>query len=54
MAARLESHGVAGRIQVAADVCRKLRSTHVLEPRGAVDLKGIGPVETWFLESRCP
>jgi adenylate cyclase len=53
MAARLESHGVAGRIQVAADVGSKLRNTHVLEPRGAVDLKGIGPVETWFLESRC-
>jgi adenylate cyclase len=54
MAARLESHGVAGRIQVGSDVCTRLQGTHVLEPRGAVDLKGIGPVETWFLEARCP
>jgi class 3 adenylate cyclase len=54
LAARLESHGVAGRIQVASDVGTKLQRTHVLEPRGAVDLKGIGPVETWFLEARCP
>jgi class 3 adenylate cyclase len=52
MAARMESHGEPGRIQVTAAVRDRLARTHVLEPRGIVDIKGAGPVETWFLEGR--
>lgn len=52
MAARMESHGTAGRIQVTSAVCDRLAGTYVLEPRGTVDIKGAGPMETWFLEGR--
>jgi class 3 adenylate cyclase len=54
MAARMESHGVAGRIQVTSAVCERLHATHVLEPRGCIEVKGVGPTETWFLERRRP
>ncbi|MDT4915564.1 MAG: adenylate cyclase [Pseudonocardiales bacterium] len=52
LAARMESHGVAGRIQVTAEVHERLTSTHILEARGSVDIKGAGRMETWFLEGR--
>jgi class 3 adenylate cyclase len=54
MAARMESHGVAGRIQVTSAVHDRLAVTHALEPRSTVDVKGVGPMETWFLEERYP
>jgi class 3 adenylate cyclase len=54
MAARMESHGVAGRIQVTAAARDRLDGTHVLEPRGRIDIKGVGALETYFLEARRP
>jgi adenylate cyclase len=54
MAARMESHGVAGRIQVTPEVRARLAATYVLECRGSIELKGIGPVESWYLEGRRP
>jgi class 3 adenylate cyclase len=54
MAARMESHGEPGRIQVTAAVADRLAATHDLDPRGVVELKGAGAMETWFLEGRVP
>jgi len=54
MAARMESHGEAGRIQVTPAVRERLTGTYVLEPRGTVDIKGAGAMETWFLDGRVP
>ena len=51
-ASRLESHGIPGRIQVAAPTAERLADRYVFEPRGRVELKGKGPVETWFLVAR--
>jgi class 3 adenylate cyclase len=52
MAARMESHGLPGQIQVTAEVHERLAATHVFEPRGTVDVKGAGPMETWLLVGR--
>jgi class 3 adenylate cyclase len=54
MAARMESHGTAGRIQVTSGVRERLAERYLLESRGTVDIKGAGPMETWFLEGRVP
>jgi adenylate cyclase/guanylate cyclase len=52
MASRMESHGDAGRIQVTQSAREALAQDYVLESRGAVNLKGLGPTETWWLIGR--
>jgi len=51
-ASRMESHGVAGRIQVTDAARQRLTETFTLERRGAIDVKGEGEVKTWFLNGR--
>ena len=51
-AARMESHGVPGRIQVTAEVRDALAEAFTLKRRGLVDVKGVGPIETFFLVGR--
>ena len=51
-ASRMESQGEAGRIQVSGSVRSELGEDFTFEPRGLVDIKGIGPVETWWLTGR--
>lgn len=48
-AARMESHGVPGRIHVTDATAELLREAFELEPRGTIDVKGKGPMRTWFL-----
>ncbi len=48
-ASRMESHSVTGRIQVSAATARALAGLLPLEPRGAIEVKGKGPMETFFL-----
>jgi adenylate cyclase len=53
IASRMESHGVAGRVQMTqATRQRLLGEPFRLEERGAVDLRGKGPMTTWFLVGR--
>jgi len=52
VASRMESLGIADRIQVTAGVADRLRDMFDLEERGIVEVKGIGPVSTYFLLSR--
>jgi class 3 adenylate cyclase len=49
MASRLEGASEAGRITVSAAVAEGLRDRYELEPRGELDLKGLGAIETWYL-----
>jgi adenylate cyclase len=49
LASRMESTGVAGRIQIGPDTRALLDGAFVLESRGTVEVKGRGPMETWFL-----
>ena len=51
-ASRMESHGVPGRVQVTRSTYERLRDTHDFEPRGVVDVKGKGPIETYLLVGR--
>ena len=51
-ASRMESHGVAGRIQVTDSTRQRLNGSFMLEKRGAIDVKGKGEMHTWFLNSR--
>jgi len=51
VAARMESSGEPGRIQVARGAYERLEHKYVLVPRGGIDIKGKGEMETWFLES---
>lgn len=53
IAARLESSGVPGRIQVSQETRALTRGDFAYEPRGIVDLRGIGP-RTTFLVTRRP
>ena len=52
IASRMESHGVAGRIQITEATHRKLRDRYATEERGVVDVKGKGPMTTWWLLGR--
>lgn len=52
VASQMESHGVAGRVQVTESTMRQLGEHFLFEPRGTIELKGRGPVDTWFLVGR--
>jgi adenylate cyclase len=49
LASRLESHGAPGQVHVSGEVQRALSDAFHFEPRGAIELKGVGSMETWFL-----
>ena len=51
IAARMESHGAAGRVQVSADTAAYLDGAFNLEPRGEIDVKGKGKMTAFFLNS---
>ena len=50
-ASRMESHGVPGRIQITEATRKRLHKPFVLEKRGAIEVKGKGAMNTWFLNS---
>jgi adenylate cyclase len=50
LASRLESHGLPGKIQVSDAVRKTLGDSFVFEPRGPIEVKGIGRLETWLLK----
>jgi adenylate cyclase len=50
VAARMESHGAPGLIQVSEAFCQLTRGTFVCEERGTLAIKGIGEVRTYFLK----
>jgi adenylate cyclase len=52
MAARMESTGEPGKIQIAPETAERLRAGFVLEERGVIGVRGKGPTRTWFLAGR--
>ena len=52
LASRMESTSEAGQIQVAEATYWRLHEKYVLVPRGAIEVKGVGSVETFFLTGR--
>jgi adenylate cyclase len=51
-ASRMESHGVAGRVQVSESTRRLLGEAFLLEERGALEVEGKGELKTWFVGGR--
>jgi guanylate cyclase len=51
-ASRMESHGLAGEIHVTERAWKLLRDTHRLRDRGVIEVKGKGPMRTYFLDGR--
>jgi len=51
-ASRMESHGLPGRIQITDSTRQRLNGSFVLEKRGAIQVKGKGEMDTWFLNGR--
>jgi len=51
-ASRMESHGVAGRVQVSEGTRRLLSEQFLLEERGALEVGGGSEMKTWFVVGR--
>ena len=51
-ASRMESHGVAGRIQVSEATRSRLGEPFQFEERGMIEVKDMGALRTWFLTGR--
>ncbi|MCL1600869.1 MAG: adenylate/guanylate cyclase domain-containing protein, partial [Actinomycetia bacterium] len=51
MASRMESHGVRGKIQITQNVKDEVGSRYSITPRGPIDVKGIGAVETYLISA---
>jgi adenylate cyclase len=52
IAERMQSSGVAGRIQTTADAMQLLHDRYAFEERGVVEVKGKGPMQAFFLTGR--
>jgi adenylate cyclase len=51
-ASRMESHGVAGSIQISGATHELIGDSFVCEPRGTIEVKGKGEMDTYFLVGR--
>ena len=49
VADRMQTHGTPGRIQVTRATYELLKDEFVLEPRGTIEVRGKGEMETWYL-----
>jgi adenylate cyclase len=52
VASRMESHGVAGCIQVTEATYQILKNKYQLEQRKAIEIKGKGQMITYILKGR--
>ena len=48
-ASRMESHSLNGRIHISEATRAALGDGFAVEPRGVIDVKGKGPMQTYFL-----
>ncbi|OBF63268.1 adenylate cyclase [Mycobacterium sp. 852002-50816_SCH5313054-b] len=52
VASRMEATDSVGRIQVPEAMYERLKGEFVLQERGSIDVKGKGPMRTWYLIGR--
>lgn len=52
VASRMEATDSVGRIQVPETMYERLKDEFVLQERGSIDVKGKGPMRTWYLIGR--
>ena len=50
VAARMESHGVAGRVQVSESTHRLLAGAYGFDSRGLIEMKGKGQMRAYLLK----
>ncbi|HAG83944.1 MAG TPA: diguanylate cyclase, partial [Cyanobacteria bacterium UBA12227] len=51
-ASRMESHGIAGSIQVSTSTYERLRDKYLFQERGKIQVKGKGEMMTYLLIDR--
>lgn len=51
-ASRMESHGIPGTVQITENTERLLDSSFAREPRGSIEIKGKGEMQTWVVTGR--
>ena len=51
-AARMESHGVPGRIHISHATRELIKDDFVCDHRGTIEVKGKGQMDTWFVRGR--
>jgi adenylate cyclase len=49
VASRMESHGLPNRVQVSQAWCATAGDAFVIEPRGVIDIRSLGPTRTFLL-----
>jgi len=49
VASRMESHGVAGKIQITQATYELVKDNFLCEQQGLVEVKGKGTMQTWFV-----
>ena len=49
LAARMESHGVPGRVQVTENIATQLGEEFLVEPRGIIEVKGKGSINAYLV-----
>jgi class 3 adenylate cyclase len=54
LASRMESHGTPGQIQVTEATYELIKADFDLRPRGTVNVKGKGDMQTWYLVGKKP
>jgi guanylate cyclase len=54
MASRMESHGQSDVIQITRTTFDLIGGEFDCEARGTIEVKGVGPVETWYVTGRKP
>jgi guanylate cyclase len=51
-ASRMQSHGIPAATQITRATCDLIKADFVCEPRGLIEVKGMGEMETWLLTGR--
>lgn len=54
VASRMESQGQVDKIHISEHMYEMLKDEFLCEPRGTIEIKGKGRMQTWFLIDRCP
>lgn len=52
VASRVQGQAAPGRILISESTAKRIAATHALEERGTIELKGHGPMRTWWLAPR--
>ncbi|MHA1564533.1 MAG: adenylate/guanylate cyclase domain-containing protein [Alphaproteobacteria bacterium] len=51
-ASRMESQGITNAIQLSLETYQRLKDTYICEPRGVIDVKGKGELQTYLLKRK--